>query len=381
MPTTYTPPDNQFAAASGDNVNWDPDWSYFDHPPNSTADFTITSNDEDTDPGTFVTGETYDLTWSGHGGGTMEDAVVIRSDYLGPDQGAVVFEGINSNTGELYQVIYTPGFDVESWYWDNGGGPSSPNAFWTSDQDPENFRYTCYAEGTLIETPGAAVPIEALKAGDLVMTLDHGPQPIRWVRQDVQVLSTSEQDKKPILIAANAFGHGHPERDLIVSPQHRIFAGGHGQLQAPFKSEVLVPAKALTRLPGIRSMNGKDRILWCHFACDRHEIVIANGCLSESLLIGSMVVKGLTASERAALRQMFDAPPTSRVPLNGPPAREFIEVGTARRRIAESRNAQNDLSKECAKWDVDLAMERYEAEAIQERHSSAAGDVRTAAQS
>ncbi|MDV7141802.1 Hint domain-containing protein [Tropicimonas sp. TH_r6] len=336
MTTTFTPLDNEFAAASGDNVNWDPDWSYFDHPPNSTSDLTITANSEDTDPGTFTVGETYDITWSGHGGGIMENAMVIRSDYLGVDQGAVVFEGINSNTGEPYQVIYTPGFDVEAWYWDNGGSPSSPNAFWTSDQDDEEFRFACYAEGTLIGTPGGAMPVERLRIGDLVMTLDHGPQPIRWVRQDVQALSASETTEKPVLIQADVFGKGCPEKDLIVSPQHRLLVGGHGQLQDAFKTEVLAPAKSLTKVRGIRHMNGKHRILWCHFACVRHEIVTANGCLSESLLLGSVVVDGMRSAERKAVTDIFGSADLPGKALNGPVARECIKVGAAQRQVAKS---------------------------------------------
>lgn len=361
MPTTFRPPDYEFAAASGSNVNWDPDWSYFDHPPNSTSDLTITSNFGDTNPGLFETRETYDLTWSGHGGGNMEDATVIRSDYLGPGQGAIVFEGINSNTGELFQMVWTPGFDLESWYWDNGGGPSSPNAFWTSDQDAQEFQYTCYAKGTLIEASGGLVPIEALKIGDLVQTLDNGPKPICWQRQDVQPLNGAERDKKPVLISANALGKGRPERDTIVSPQHRIFVGGHGQLQNHFETQAFAPAKALTGLQGIRHMNGKQQVIWCHFALDRHEVVMANGCLSESLLVGSMVVNGLTAPERQALTSIFGLTSLPDTALNGPPARECLKVGAVRRQLVKHSKSQNKkIADEITKWDADLAMEKYE---------------------
>ena len=39
----------------------------------------------------------------------------------------------------------------------------------------------CFTAGTLIETPRGAVAIETLQVGDRVMTLDRGPQPLRWI--------------------------------------------------------------------------------------------------------------------------------------------------------------------------------------------------------
>lgn len=39
----------------------------------------------------------------------------------------------------------------------------------------------CFCAGTLIETPDGPVPVESLVPGDLVITRDHGPQPLRWI--------------------------------------------------------------------------------------------------------------------------------------------------------------------------------------------------------
>lgn len=114
----------------------------------------------------------------------------------------------------------------------------------------------------------------------------HGAQEIRWVRSGDHPLEQVDAEEKPVLIAAGALGDGRPTSDLVVSPQHRVLVGGHAQLQDWFRSEAFVPAKSLTNLPGIRHMKGKKTITWFHFACDRHEVVFANGCLSESLLFG-----------------------------------------------------------------------------------------------
>ena len=42
---------------------------------------------------------------------------------------------------------------------------------------------SCFTPGTRIATPSGLRTIERLQQGDLVVTRDHGPQPIRWVGQ------------------------------------------------------------------------------------------------------------------------------------------------------------------------------------------------------
>lgn len=221
----------------------------------------------------------------------------------------------------------------------------------------------CYAPGTLIETPDGPRPVEELQIGDLVNTLDHGPQPIRWVRRGDHPLDAVDADGKPVLIAAGALGKGLPTQDLIVSPQHRMLVGGRGQLDDWFKTESLAPAKSLTTLQGIRHIKGKQKITWIHFACDRHEVVTANGCLSESLLLGPMVVNGLTNRERCALVAIYGTAPMQGAALNGPAARACLKVGDVRRRIATCKQEKaHRTAKEIRKWGVDLAMEQSVAD-------------------
>ena len=225
--------------------------------------------------------------------------------------------------------------------------------------------FICYAPGTFVDTPKGPCTVEDLQVGDLVETLDHGPQVIRWVHHDDHPLENNEMESKPVLVAAGALGSGRPAQDLIVSPHHRMLVGGKRQLQDWFHSEALAPAKSLTSLPGIRHMKGKTQITWVHFACDQHEIVTANGCLSESLLLGPMVLNGLTIMERRELTTIFGPAPTHNAALNGPAARECLKVGEVRRHIAKcKRDVVQRTAKEIRKWDVDLAMEQWEAERL-----------------
>jgi len=91
-------------------------------------------------------------------------------------------------------------------------------------------------------------------------------------------------------------------------------------------------------------MMGKSRITWIHFALAGHQVVRANGCYSESLLLGPMVLNGMTALQRRALRDIYGAPRGgTKAALNGPAARDCLNVGQVRR-ILRARPARSELS-------------------------------------
>lgn len=230
---------------------------------------------------------------------------------------------------------------------------------------PNRGTIPCYAPGTMIDTPDGPRAVETLRAGDLVLTMDHGPRPIRWVRSGDHPLNDVGVDGKPVLIKAGALGAGRPTQDLIVSPQHRILVGGGGQLMQFFETEAFVPAKTLTGVPGIRHMKSKARITWIHFACDRHEVVMANGCLSESLLLGPMVLNLLTRGERRALMGIFETAVGASIAVNGPAARTCLKVAQVQRQIANGASSNGShAAKESRNWDRDAAMAQYEAERL-----------------
>ncbi|PWE29908.1 hypothetical protein DDZ14_16370 [Maritimibacter sp. 55A14] len=131
----------------------------------------------------------------------------------------------------------------------------------------------CLAAGTMIDTPGGPLPIEKLRTGDLVTTLDDGPQPLRHLlRRDV-VFDQSNANHKPILISAGALGHDLPQRHLRLSPQHRVMNA---------RSACLVASKALTALPRVRQMQGLRKVSYFNPAFDRHQIILAEGLAVES---------------------------------------------------------------------------------------------------
>lgn len=298
MTVTIYAQDNEFAASSGTNIDVTDDFSYFDHPPNSTTDLTITANVDDGEPFLFEVGETYDLTWSGNGGGgIMEDAVVVRSDYLGPGQGAIVFEGTNSITGEPFQMVWTPGFDLEQWYWDNGGSPSSPNAFWTSDTNTaETFQMVCFVAGTLIATPSGMIPVEQLRPDQQVITLDNGHCPIQWVG-DRTLLGAGVS--APVIFEAGTIGN---DQRLAVSQNHRIMLASPWAELYFAEHEVFVPAKALVNGTSIYTET-RRQVSYHHLLLPNHEVLMAEGAPCESLYLGDVARARLSPESRAEVAQ------------------------------------------------------------------------------
>ncbi|MCF2872442.1 Hint domain-containing protein [Octadecabacter sp. G9-8] len=174
------------------------------------------------------------------------------------------------------------------------------------DLSATNFTFgtgpVCLHAGTMIDTPYGAVRIEHLCAGDLVLTADHGPQPVRAIVHQVLHFSTACDDGKPIMIKRGALGQGVPVRATIVSPQHRIVLH-----DAARGGDVFIAAKRLTSGQGMRQMRGRRRAEYHNLLFARHEVIFANGMAVESLLLSAQVL--------AAAPKLHDAIPQPRPPM------------------------------------------------------------------
>lgn len=277
MPFTFYAEDNEFAASTGDNVNSGNGTSTFDYPPTSTKNLVITSQSDDDDARLFDLGDVYTLSFQGNGGTTIENATVIRSDPLSGNEGAIVFEGLNPQ-GELVQVVWSPNFDLESWYFSNFSQGQSPG-FYTSDRNAEEYRFACFASGTLIDTVEGPKRVEDLKPGDLVPTRDGGAEPVLWVAAStVPGLGRAA----PVTVGAGTLG---AERPIELSPQHRLLINDPRCETCFGVSEVFVAAGHLVDGVQIKRQNRK-LVTYHHILFENHEVISAHGVQSESLLLG-----------------------------------------------------------------------------------------------
>ncbi len=164
----------------------------------------------------------------------------------------------------------------------------------------------CFTPGARIATPQGLRPVEALQVGDLVLTEDDGPQPLVWV--GARSLTAQEMQAMPQLcpvrIAAGALGLNLPARDLIVSPQHRMMLSGPRAEILFGEAEVLVAALHLVGLPGITQL-APQAVTYLHLMCARHQILSAEGCLTESFQPAARMVAGMGAAQRDEILTLF----------------------------------------------------------------------------
>ena len=142
----------------------------------------------------------------------------------------------------------------------------------------------CFVVGTMIATPDGEVPVEKLAPGDLVLTRDDGPQPVRWAGDRVVA---AQGDLAPIRIQAGAFGD---HRQLMVSPQHRVLLQDEMAELMFGATEVLVAAKDLLNDHSVTRVTG-GTVRYVHLLFDRHQVIRSQGFETESLLPGPQSTK------------------------------------------------------------------------------------------
>ncbi|EDQ05664.1 Bifunctional hemolysin/adenylate cyclase [Sulfitobacter indolifex] len=174
----------------------------------------------------------------------------------------------------------------------------------------DNTGIVCFAAGTEVMTPQGPVAIETLKPGDLVETLDHGPQPLLWIGQrhvnDGEL--TANEELRPIRIAKGALGN---HRAMFVSRQHGMMIG----------SDHLVRAIHLARdMPGVRIAHGKREVTYVHLFFAQHEIIFAEGIPSESFYPGRTALRMLSPEARATFDRLMPALANAETAGQGDPA-------------------------------------------------------------
>ena len=185
----------------------------------------------------------------------------------------------------------------------------------------------CFCAGTLIETPLGAIAVQNLNVKDMVTTVDHGPQPIRWIESSTVSAQDLNENAalRPVRIAAGALGAGVPQRDLYVSQQHRILMAGPAVELLFGEAEVLVPAKSLTNWPGIEIVASATPVEYFHILLDRHEVLLAEGAKAESLYLGEEALSVMGSEGLQELATIFADTPGSMPTGFGAAARKMLK--------------------------------------------------------
>lgn len=164
----------------------------------------------------------------------------------------------------------------------------------------------CFTPGTLIATPKGEVAVESLRPGDRVITRDNGIQEIRWTGKKAMDWGAlvANPHLRPIMIRQGSLGNGLPERDMMVSPNHRVLVANDRTALYFDEHEVLVAAKHLVGARGIFEVESVGTS-YIHFMFDQHEVVLSNGAWTESFQPGDYTLKGMGNAQRNEIFELF----------------------------------------------------------------------------
>lgn len=255
---------------------------------------------------------------------TNGDQEVISSSVSELDVGDTIrtrgiFRFTNNDTGETYDVTEvfsgTAGNPTEQLFIFTSTAPD-----WIFDDTDRSFALldsdgtlpyssiVCFGAGTLIGLGGGrAAAVETLKVGDRVLIREGGMEPIRWIgshRVTPYGLYAHPQ-LRPVRIMTGALGANLPERDLIVSPQHRVLIRSKIAARIFGSPEVLIPAKKLLGLDGIAVAEDLPDVTYFHILFDQHRLIYSNGALTESLFTGPQAMASIQPEARAEIEALF----------------------------------------------------------------------------
>jgi len=180
----------------------------------------------------------------------------------------------------------------------------------------------CYCPGTLIKTARGDKRVEKLKIGDQVTTASGALRPIKWIgrRSYAGRFVMGRKDILPVCIKAGALDENVPKRDLWISPHHAMYLDG-----------VLIEAKDLVNGISIVQAERVEKVEYFHIELETHDVIVAEGALSETYLDDDNRSMFHNARDYDALYQDVAAAPAH---YCAPRLDEGYELENVRQRLA-----------------------------------------------
>lgn len=258
---------------------------------------------------------------------TLLDGTDLSFDPRSESNLDVVFLTVSNGSDVRYFIVPNDSYgdmNVQSIRTGSINEAAGSDAALVSTSD-NNVSAVCFAADTMIETAKGDVLVQNLRMGDAVWTKNNGYQKIDYIIVQEFEFSSATEKLKPIVFEANSLGSGRPNQRLLVSPQHRML------VMTEAGADVLVPAKSLTARKGVRVAHGKRKVTYYHLVFSRHEIVRANGTLTESLFPGRMALRAVPKDCRTELQKIFGPSSPNKLNAHKPAAAPILNVQQAQK--------------------------------------------------
>lgn len=152
-----------------------------------------------------------------------------------------------------------------------------------------------FAAGTRITmADGTLRPIDRIAPGDMVLTRDSGPQPVRWIGHTTV---RAQGYFAPVTIAPGVFNNPGP---LVLNADHRILVYQRGAQITPGQAEALVKVRHLIDGDAVTQREG-GFVDYYQILLDAHEIIYAEGIAAESLMLDARDRQDLPADLQSRL--------------------------------------------------------------------------------
>jgi len=236
--------------------------------------------------GVSQSGSTYTITGGAPTAGainwtetdTVNDDFDIGGGYTEPGFGAATYLGqiVDSTNGQVWHLFDQGGFQFITAH--NSSGPTWGDTL-TFDSADLSIVITdhCFAPDTEISTPGGTALVQDLGIGDDILTADGRTVAVKWIgRQAVSKLFGMSIRREPVRIATGALGDGLPVKDLTVSADHGMIL-----------DDLVVNASALvngTTVAFVPMAELSDDFTYYHIETEAHDVILANGAISETYL-------------------------------------------------------------------------------------------------
>ena len=255
----------------------------------------------------IIGGAGSDTIYGGEGVDTIHGGLASDT-ILGGNGGDVVVGGEDPDDSDI-DVLDLTGSNVDFITYVDG----DPEAGTVNFLDGTTMTFSeienvipCFTPGTTIATAKGERLVEELTVGDRIITRDNGIQEIAWVGHKEMSGKQLVQNPhlKPILIKAGALGNGLPERDMMVSPNHRVLVASDLTQLYFEENEVLAAAKHMVGANGIQAIDVMQTT-YVHFMFECHEVILSNGAWTESFQPGDYSLKGIGNSQRNEIIEIF----------------------------------------------------------------------------
>lgn len=142
--------------------------------------------------------------------------------------------------------------------------------------------FSAFARGTLITTPDGPISVEDLLPGDVLQTIENGPQTLLWTGTMTIFPATIPGQSLcpgPVRIPADSFGPGRPANDIVLGPYARLLQhSGHG----PERDAFFVPVADLVDESSAIRLSPVTPVQVYHLGLKRHNTLRAGGLYVES---------------------------------------------------------------------------------------------------